>query len=154
MSPVPIYTPGWRGTKWSKVPCLTSKETTRRARLQPSVITAYLTPKIGPEIKLLFKVVNICSEIVDQHKSFVLISWCNKEKRLVGLSSGKNSLQGRLSIWESREKSRESRTRKETPIRGDWRARSLSSGKLNMRGDLLIYLFNAFLKKLSCLLTS
>ena len=22
MSPVPIYTPGWRGTKWSKVPCL------------------------------------------------------------------------------------------------------------------------------------
>ena len=22
MSPVPIYTPGWRETKWSKVPCL------------------------------------------------------------------------------------------------------------------------------------
>ena len=33
MSPVPIYTPGWRETKWSKFPCI--KETTRRARLGP-----------------------------------------------------------------------------------------------------------------------
>ena len=30
MSLVPIYTPGWRETKWSKVPCLS-----QRARLEP-----------------------------------------------------------------------------------------------------------------------
>jgi len=33
MSPVPIYTPGWRETEWSKFPCI--KETTQRTRLGP-----------------------------------------------------------------------------------------------------------------------
>ena len=51
-----------------------SMETKRPVRLVPFVITAYLTPKIGQEIKLLLEVVNICSEIVDQDESFVLIS--------------------------------------------------------------------------------
>ena len=51
-----------------------SMETKRPVRLVPFVITAYLIPKIGQEIKLLLEVVNICSEIVDQDESFVLIS--------------------------------------------------------------------------------
>ena len=51
-----------------------SMETKRPVSLVPFVITAYLTPKIGQEIKLLLEVVNICSEIVDQDESFVLIS--------------------------------------------------------------------------------
>ena len=34
MSPVPIYTPGWRETKWSKVSCL-RKQRDGRTRLEP-----------------------------------------------------------------------------------------------------------------------
>ena len=42
-----------------------------------------------------------------------------------------------LHLVESQEVTRE---RKETLMRGDWRACSLSDGKLDMRGDLLINL--------------
>ena len=59
MSPVPIYTPGWRETKWSKVPCLKKKRDGRGldpGPPDPEMEVLTTRPQTPPPVMIMLRV--------------------------------------------------------------------------------------------------
>ena len=74
MSPVPIYTPGWRETKWSKVPCLKclSKQSDGRG-------VRDLTPgPPDPEFEVLSQVADSCTVAIYNNHRDGFIANCDR----------------------------------------------------------------------------